>query len=126
MTMTRSAKRAGSERGSVEARSPNADVGRWIIWGTGEAPEIQDARPGPDVAMEMARESDPRWWDRPDRWIVIVDGGESRADELVADLPEARGYAPYLAAGRDEEAPDAPMRGTLRSDVAPRRKAEPR
>ena len=124
--MTRSAKRAGSERGSVEARSPNADVGRWIVWGTGEPPVVDGAQPGPDVAMEMAREHDPAWWDHADRWVVIVDGEESRADELVAELPEARGFAPYLAAGRDEELPTTPMRGTLRSDVAPRRKAEPR
>ena len=124
--MARSANRSGGEGGSVEAQSTNADIGRWIVWGTGEAPALEGTEPGPDVAMEMARESDPAWWDRPDRWVVIVDGEESRADELAADTPEARGYAPYLAAGREEEMPSEPMRGTLRSDVAPRRKAEPR
>ena len=124
--VARATKRAEGEAGSTEAQSPNRDIGRWIVWGTGEPVDIVGAQAASGVAMEMAAENDRFWARRPDRWAVTVDGEESAVESLVAELPGALGFAPYLAAGRSEDVPPEPMKGTLRSDVAPRRKAEPR
>lgn len=99
---------------------------RWVVWGVGQPPDIPEAQVASDLAMRMAAEKDARWARRADRWAVVLLGTESEIDALVSGTDEAAGYTEFLAAGREEEMPSEPMKGTLRSDVAPRRKAEPR
>lgn len=120
--MTRSAHPPEGESRTLE----RGEQMRWVVWGVGQPPDIEGAEPASDVAMRMAAEKDPRWARRADRWAVIVLGTESEVDTLVSDTAEAAGYTEFLTPGRDEEMPSEPMKGTLRSDVAPRRKAEPR
>jgi hypothetical protein len=95
------------------------DSRRWVVWGDGDRfPDAPFAYGvANDVAEGIARASGGTW-----QWLAFVDAAESIIDEWAAETG-AR-YAPYLVDGKNEEAAAAPMSGTLRSDVAPRRKVD--
>jgi hypothetical protein len=94
---------------------------RWVVWGEGDrfpdAPFAYGA--ANDIAEGIAR-ARQSGWERG--WLAIVDADEATMDEWAAETG-AR-YAPYLIDGKNEEAAAAPMSGTLRGDVAPRRKVD--
>ncbi|MCA1830056.1 MAG: hypothetical protein LC663_00870 [Actinobacteria bacterium] len=75
-------------------------VREWIVWGVGTAPpsEIEEARAANDVATMI--------------------------DDLSHSHGGIWGYAAYLVEGKNDEVPARYMRGTLRSDVGPRRKVD--
>lgn len=106
------------------------DVARdWVVWGVGAAPpeEMPDAGGANDVAQMVARGNDPEWFETDEayRWVITIRAYESDIDAVARDHPDSVwGYAPYLAEGKPEEMPATYMRGTLRNDVAPRRKVD--
>ncbi|HVL32855.1 MAG TPA: hypothetical protein VM600_04665 [Actinomycetota bacterium] len=109
------------------AADPGIDETRqWVVWGGSNIPEeIMFDGVGNDIAEGIARAQDPQWAERDDRWVVVLRASESDVDALAADRAAVFGYAPYLVDGLPEEVPDdGYMEGTLRSDVAPRRKVE--
>lgn len=104
--------------GDQPVRDPPAR--RWVVWGTGarfpRAPFAYGV--GNDVAEGIVRTSDPDWLPG---WLAIVEADEQTIDEWSID--SGGRYAPYLINGKTEEVA-GPMSGTLRSDVAPRRKVD--
>jgi hypothetical protein len=94
---------------------------RWVVWGDGDrfpdAPFAYGA--ANDVAEGIVRSSEDVW---RRGWLAIVEAEESVIDEWATE--HGARFAPYLVGGKTEEAAAAPMSGTLRSDVAPRRKAD--
>lgn len=114
-------------QGTVAAANDLKNSGEWIAWGVGqEAPSILGGEPANDIAEAIVRVEDPEWWDMDEheRWVIRMRGEESAVEDLLADCGSARGHAPYLAPGKREEMPDGYMTGTLRGDVAPRRKVD--
>ncbi|MFN2614719.1 MAG: hypothetical protein ABR552_07900 [Actinomycetota bacterium] len=103
-------------------------VREWIVWGVGTAPpsEIEEARAANDVATMIAKGHDPEWFDTDAgyRWAILVRGVESDIDDLSHSHGGIWGYAAYLVEGKNDEVPARYMRGTLRSDVGPRRKVD--
>jgi hypothetical protein len=115
-----------SRRWTGDVASYEPTIRRFVLWGTGsgfsDAPFAMDA--ANDIAEEIAQGIDEAWSRESDRWAVIVEADESDIDEWVRTNLSARGYAPYLAPGRNDELPAERMRGTLRGDAAPRRKVD--
>jgi hypothetical protein len=98
----------------------------WVVWGVGpEAPSFLGGEPGNDIAEAIACNEDPAWTalGEHEKWVVTITGDEAGVLELLAESGSDMGYAPYLAPGKSEEMPDDYMKGRLRGDVAPRRKA---
>jgi hypothetical protein len=122
--MTRRA--SGTEqRRWVGDNDRTGEIQRWVLWGDGEPPEdLSGAETGTDIARHVAQAHDPDWAVRTGGWVLTITADDSAVDELLVSQPHILGAAPYLAAGKTEEVPDKPMRGTLRSDVGPRRKAD--
>jgi hypothetical protein len=122
--MTRKASDQRRWVGGVVSEEPR--VRRFVVWGTGtgfsDAPFAVDA--SNDIAEGIVRGIDHMWSEERDRWCAIVEADENEVDEWARTNPAVHGYTPYLAPGLDVDLPNEPMRGTLRSDVAPRRKVE--
>src|ERR1043166_7848518 len=122
--MSRKAQDTRRWTGDVAADEPK--VRRFVLWGVGtgfsDSPFVMDA--ANDVADGIVEGIDAAWAEEPNRWAVIVEADENDVDEWVRTHPIARGYAPYLTPGRDEDSEGPMMRGTLRNDVGPRRKVD--
>lgn len=103
-----------------------AEPARWVMWGVGKPIEGEGfaLASDDDIAQGIARGADPEWEREDDGWVVVATGDESSIDALVRDDRRIRGYASHLVEGKAEEMPARPMRGTLRSDVGPRRKVD--
>jgi hypothetical protein len=121
------ARNVRSWQGTVAAANELENYRQWVAWGVGQdAPSILEGEPANDVATGIASAADPEWagMDPAERWAVTMTGEEADVEELLADCGSAMGHAPYLAPGKTEEVPDSYMSGTLRGDVAPRRKVD--
>ncbi|HEX2053549.1 MAG TPA: hypothetical protein VHJ78_07500 [Actinomycetota bacterium] len=114
--------------GTVAASNELDSRREWVVWGVGpEAPSVLGGTPGNDIAEGIARAADEEWaaMGAQEKWIVTLTAGETDLEEILADSGSTRGHAPYLAPGKSEEMPeDGLMEGTLRNDVAPRRKVD--
>jgi hypothetical protein len=112
----------GDTPGGAEVAEPS----RWVVWGTGAPLEGEGLAlaSDDDIAQGIARGVDPEWEREEKRWVVIATADESSIDALVGEERRIRGYAAYLVEGKGDEMPASPMRGTLRSDVGPRRKVD--
>lgn len=118
-----------SWQGTVASANDLENDREWVVWGVGrEAPSVMGGEPGNDIAEAIAKSSDSRWaaMGLAERWVIRVAGEESVVEDLLEESGSALGHAPYLAPGKHEEVSDARMRGTLRGDVAPRRKVDQR
>ena len=116
-----------SWHGTVAAANELDSDRKWVVWGVGpEAPSIIGGEPANDIAEGIAQAADPEWstFGRDERWVVTVTGEEADIEERLQESGSTRGHAPYLAPGKSEEMQDGYMRGTLRGDVAPRRKVD--